>query len=55
MIVEVYEFDYTVNHDNVLGQGLLFLKQKKKKRKNLNRRQGQTGQVHTTDRKPAGC
>lgn len=48
MIVEVGEFDYTVNQDNVLGQGLLFLK-------HLNRRQGQTGQVHTTDRKPAGC
>lgn len=30
MIVEVYEFDYTVNQDNVLGLGLLFLKQKNK-------------------------
>lgn len=28
MIVEVYKFDYTVNQDNVLGQGLLFLKEK---------------------------
>lgn len=31
MIVEVYKFDYSVNQDNVLGQGLLFLKQREKK------------------------
>lgn len=57
MIVEVCNvFDYTVNQDNVLGQGLLFLRQKKKiYEKKSEQKAGQTGQVHTTDREPAGC